>query len=171
MERPQRFRAQITGPSEAIEVRFDQGFTLVETVVVLLIWSIAAAVALPDIMALYDWAALQDTAAQTVSDLRTQQLRAEDFGRYQEVRFAPEQGWYVLYGDVVGVERFRLFVWPTAYFEGYVHLPEPTVRFDIYGTVSESGQIGFVSPTGRVADIILYMQYGELRLASHMESS
>jgi len=137
---------------------------------VLLIWSIAAAVALPNIMALYDWSALQNTASQTMSDLRSQQLRAEDLAQYQEVRFAPDQGWYFLYGDLVGVEQFRLFAWPTTYFEGYVHLPEPTVRFDDYGTVSESGQIGFVSPTGRVADIVLYMQYGEMRLVSHMVS-
>ncbi len=134
----------------------------------LAIWAIVIAIALPNFIGLLDSANLQQTALQVVSDLRSQQIRAERFQTYQEVRFAPFNNYYLLYGNGTGYEGFKIFVWPTHYFDGYLHLNYPTVRFDDNGDINESGQIGFSDSFGHTQNIVIYLQYGDMRLIPHM---
>ncbi|MCY0893120.1 MAG: prepilin-type N-terminal cleavage/methylation domain-containing protein [Acidibacillus sp.] len=146
----------------------EDGFSLIEVLIALVIWAIVIAIALPDFIGLLDGAQLQQTALQIVSDLRSQQMKAEQVQLYQEVRFAPFNTYYFLYGNGTGYEAFKSFDWPTTYYDGYLHLQSPTVRYDDYGNVSESGQIGLVDPFGHIQNIVLYLQYGDMRLTSHM---
>ncbi|PWI58810.1 pilus assembly FimT family protein [Sulfoacidibacillus thermotolerans] len=146
----------------------DFGYSLLEILIGLMIFAMLSALVLPNVTALLDSANLHQTALQVLSDLRMQQLRAEEFQAYQEVRFAPFAPYYFLYGNSGRFEKYQPFSWPTDYYDGYLHLPNPTVRFDDLGNVSESGQIAFTDPLGGVQNIVLYLQYGDMRMTTHM---
>ena len=143
------------------------GYTLVELAVALSVAAIALAVALPAFKASADKAQLQATAARLFADLAAAQAKAADIQEYQEIRFAPFADYYMLYAAGGVYEGATSFLAPTRYFEGYLHLPEPTVRFDDLGHVSESGQIALEDPEGDVRDIVVYMGYGSLHGLHH----
>ncbi len=139
-----------------------------ELLMALWIMGVAMAMVIPNFMRAIDHAHLQKTAGEVVCDLRLQQVKAQELQSFQEVRFAPFSNFYQLYGDGEGVLSTSTFEPTTSYFEGYLHLPQPTVRFDDNGNVSESGQIGFVDPEGDVMNLVVHLQYGEVEILHHM---
>ncbi len=149
-------------------MREEHGFSLVETLVALFIAVVMAAVAMPDFRAISDRTRLDLTAACLASDLATAQATAVDLGEYEEVRFAPFGDTYQTYLDGGRYGPMKTFAAPTRYFDGYLHLPEPSLRYYSTSTVSESGQIGLVDPEGDVRDIIVSLGFGVLRQYRHM---
>ncbi len=149
-------------------MRDDRGFSLIETVVAVFLSAVMAAIAWPDFRSMYDRGQLDVTSDRLVADLSTAQVVAFDLDKYEEIRFAPFGDYYQIYLDGAGYESFRAFASPTRYFEGYLHLPEPYLRFYGSGGVSESGQIGLVDPEGDVRDIVVSLGFGVLRPYRHM---
>lgn len=141
------------------------GFSLIEVMVAVAIATVIMAVALPDFSRAMDRAYLWQTTCQVVGDLRDQQARAYAVQAYQEVRFAPFANYYELYSDGIGYTSFVSFAPRITYEDGYLHLSEPTVRFNLAGDVSESGKIGFVDPEGDKQTIIICLQSGELHFS------
>lgn len=151
-------------------MREEHGFSLPETLVALFIAVVTAAVALPDFHVIFDRTRLDLTADCLASDLATSQATAVDLGEYDEVRFSPFGDTYQTYLDGGRYGPMKAFAAPTRYFEGYLHLPEPSLRYYSTGTVSESGQIGLVDPEGDVRDLIVSLGFGVLRQYRHMVS-
>ena len=149
-------------------MRDEHGFSLAETLVGLFISVVMAMVALPDFHVIFDRTRLDLTADCLASDLATAQVTAVELGEYEEVRFAPFGDTYQTYLDGGRYGPVRTFASPTRYFEGYLHLPEPSLRYYGTSTVSESGQIGLVDPEGDVRDIIVSLGFGVLRQYRHM---
>lgn len=144
------------------------GFTLLESMVSLWIVSLVTVVVLPDFIASFDRAQLQLTTQQIVSQLCLQQMKAIQWQRYEEIRFQPYGSNYQLYDPAVGIGPLLPFAGRTGYFEGYLHLPISTVRYDTRGYINQSGQAAFVSPEGDIQNIVVYLQYGGLRVLPHM---
>ncbi len=144
------------------------GFTLLESMVSLWIVSLVTVVVLPDFVTSFDHAQLRLTAQQVVSQLCLQQIKAIQWQRYEEVRFEPYGLFYQLYDPVLGIGPLLPFAGRTGYFEGYLHLPLTTVRYDARGYVNQSGQAALVSPEGDIQNIVIYLQYGGLRVLPHM---
>ncbi len=144
------------------------GFTLLESMISLWIVSIVLVIVLPDFVASFDRAQLRLTTQQVVSQLCLQQMKAIQWQRYEEVRFEPYGLYYQLYDPILGIGPRLPFTGRTEYFEGYLHLPLTTIRYDARGFVNQSGQAAFVSPEGDIQNIVIYLQYGGLRLLPHM---
>ena len=146
----------------------ERGFTLVELMVSLWIGAVILAVAIPNFVTALDRVNLARTTATVLENLRDQQSLAQKLLAYQEVRFAPFSNYYVLYGYGTGYGSDFQFAPQITYAEGYLHLPQPNIRYDDAGTVSESGQIAFTDTEGDVLDIVVYLQSGETRILHHM---
>lgn len=142
--------------------RAEAGFTLLEATVALAIWGMLAAVTLPGFIHASHVADLRSTTRRLVADLRTAQAKARAYARYEEVRFAPYANFYYLFDIRSGVRGPVYFRSSTEYFDGYNHLPLPTLRFDDYGDVNQSGRVMLVDPEGDLAEIVIYMQFGQL---------
>jgi len=147
------------------------GFTLLEVSVSLLIVAIASSVALPVCVHSLDRARLLETGYTLAEQLRLQQMSALTRQEYQEVRLTPEGNSWTLYGNQVGYEGVGFFSPGITYEDGYLHLPEPTVRFIDTGTVSESGQIGLIDPEGDKFAIVVCLGSGTLRFARGLDGS
>ena len=139
---------------------------MLELLLTLLLFGIGLAIILPGGAVARDHALLDISIWQVVSDLRTQQMMAEKTQVYQEVRFPGSDRLYYLYDGSTGHFTGRKIEPPVTYFEGILHLPQPTVRFTSLGNVSESGQIIIKDPEGALRSAVLYMQYGDVRVAT-----
>lgn len=148
----------------------ESGYSLIELLMALWITAVALAIALPGFVRAMEYAQLQNTVAHVLSDIQLQQVRAVELQCFQEVRFAPFSDYYERFGSRQGVLSWTQFATPTRYEEGYLHLAEPNLRFDDQGDVSESGQIGLMSPRGEILDVVVYLQFGAIRLVHHMIS-
>ncbi len=153
---------------QATKKSAEDGFTLFESMVSLWIVSVVTACTLPGFAGAFDRAELRTTTAQIVSQLCLQQARAIQWQHYEEVRFSPYQPFYQLYDPVTGAGPVIPFGAKTGYAEGYLHLPVSTVRYDALGFVNQSGQAALTSPEGDVQNVVIYLQYGEMRILSHM---
>ncbi|MCY0876329.1 MAG: prepilin-type N-terminal cleavage/methylation domain-containing protein [Firmicutes bacterium] len=141
----------------------EQGFSLIEVMVALAVSTLLMAIALPDFSALVDRAFLFNTTCEIVGDLRDQQALARAQQAYQEVRFAPFAPYYQLYSDGIGYTRYTGFDPGVMYEDGYLHLPQPTVRYNLAGNVNESGKIGLADREGDKQTIVVCLDSGELR--------
>lgn len=114
-------------------------------------------------VAAQDRGALDATQAHIAADIALSQVTAADQQSFQELRFAPGVPEYTLYANGRGFGDQYRFVPPTRYAEGYLLLPQPYLRYDDLGQVSESGQIGLVDPEGDVRDLVVYLGDGVVR--------
>lgn len=149
-------------------MRGEHGFSLAETLVALFVAVVMSVIALPDFRAIFDRTQLDLTADRLVSDLATAQATAMDAGGFCGVRFAPFGDTYQVCSPGRWFGPTVAFAAPTRYFEGYLHLQEPYLRYYSTGTVSESGQVGLVDPEGDVRDVIVSLGFGVLREYRHM---
>lgn len=145
------------------------GFTLLEVWIALVIVAIASCVALPVCVHSVDRAKLLDTGYTLAEQLRLQQMAALTRQEYQEVRLTPEGNTWTLYGNQAGYEGVGFFSPGITYEDGYLHLPEATVRFIDTGNVSESGQIGLVDPEGDKFAIVVCLGSGALRFSGGLD--
>ncbi len=143
----------------------DNGFTLLELVIAIFIVGIGLSIVLPVFISARDHAALETSAWQIVSDLRTQQMSAQFKQVYQEVRFLPYSNTYYFYDGSNGSFTPKTIASPIAFYEGIVHLPSSTVRFNPLGNINEGGQIIIQNPEGAMRNAVLYLQYGDIRMA------
>ncbi len=148
-------------------MRDDKGFTVLESLIALMIVGIGLAIIVPGFVVARDHALLDVSIWQIVSDLRTQQMTAEKKQYYQEIRFPLIGNVYYLYDSTTHSYAGRLIEPPIAYFEGILHLPQTTVRFAPSGNVNESGQVIMKDPEGLIRNAVLYMQYGDIRVATY----
>ena len=144
----------------------DNGFTLLELMIAIFLFGVGLSVMLPAFVSAKDHAALETSAWQIVSDLRTQQMRAQIKQVYQEIRFPSYSETYYFYDGAGGQFTPRTIASPIYYYEGFVHLPSSTVRFNPLGNVNQGGQIIIQDPEGAVRNAVLYLQYGDIRMAS-----
>ncbi len=149
-----------------MKMKKDNGFTLLELVIAIFLFGVGLSIVLPGFVSAKDHAALETSAWQIVSDLRTQQMLAQTKQVYQEIRFLPYSETYYFYDGSNGHFTPRTISSPIFYFEGIVHLPSSTVRFNPLGNVNEGGQIIIQDPEGAIRNAVLYLQYGDIRMAS-----
>ena len=145
----------------------ESGFTLLELVIAIFLFGLGLSIILPSFMTARDHAVLEVSMWQIVSDLRTQQMQAEKDQMYQEVRFPLTGNIYYLYNGASGLFTGRKIEPPISYYEGIIHLPQPTIRFNVLGNVNESGQIIIKDPEGAIRNTIIYMQYGDMKVTTN----
>ena len=145
----------------------ESGFTLLELVIAIFLFGLGLSIILPSFITARDHAVLEVSMWQIVSDLRTQQMQAEQDQMYQEVRFPLVGNTYYLYNGASGLFTGRMIEPPISYYEGILHLPQSTIRFNALGNVNESGQIIIQDPEGAIRNAIIYMQYGDMQVTTN----
>jgi len=146
-------------------VEKDAGFSLIEMLTALVVLSIVSVIALPNFIRAVDRANLYAATYAIAATMHIQQARAISQQGFQEIRFAPFANYYDLYSSGVGFTAVVSFPSGIRYEDGYLHLPEPTLRYNNRGDVSESGQIGLIDPEGDKLTIVVLLQSGTIRYA------
>jgi prepilin-type N-terminal cleavage/methylation domain-containing protein len=142
-------------------MKSEKGFTLLEMLLVLVIFSSILTIALPGIRRIEAYWQLQSVTQRIVADLRESQAFAMAHSDYHEIRFAIFDPLYAVYE---GVTRVRSVEYPKGIFYpyGYLQLPYNHVRFDGAGHVTTSGTIPLVNAYGDRTTIVIYMHTGRV---------
>lgn len=145
----------------------EAGFSLLEMVMALAVFGVGLALVIPAVSTARDHGSLDTVIWQVVTDLRNQQMVAEKTQSCQEIRFPFVGSTYYLFdGAALKYTGKREFTPPISYYEGYLHLPQTSVRFLPNGDVNQGGQIILKDPEGAVRNTVLYLQYGDMRVAT-----